>query len=193
MTNITKEQGLALDLGYAIGQAREKAGLSIDQVALAIKLRRMHIKAIENGAFEDLPGEPYNRNYIRRYAEFLQMDAAEIIADYDKAISAGARRLFVLPDYFAGQAHANGALAVLSLLCFFVFVALWNVANPWQRAPLVMAFDKPHLASEAGEYPHRCAGEADVYPPCAWENTKLWYDPTKPENHIFAVENESTP
>ena len=63
--------------------ARERAGLSIEDIAATTKIRRAALQAIERGEFERLPGDFYTRAFLRTYARELHLPPDEIIRGYD--------------------------------------------------------------------------------------------------------------
>ena len=185
MSELTNEQGKAIDLGYLIGQKREKMGLGLAEVVEATHLRTSHIRAIESGAFDQLPGEPYARAYIKRYIEFLELDVEAMMGEYDGSAIAAPKRAFMLPEIFSHETHASGMSAVLGLIVAGMCVITWNLANPIIRTPLVVPFVDVNMPAKT-VLPHRCDGDEPAYPPCRWENIELWYTPVKPAHHLFA-------
>lgn len=180
-----------LDIGYLIGQTRQQMGLSVEEVATAIRLRNAHIRAIEDGALAQLPGEPYTRSYIKRYVEFLELDSERLLAAYDAAVAPEPRKLFVLPEIFSYNTHASGPLALVCVILALAVVLAWNWAHPSVNVPLVMR-PEPVVVSEA-MLPHRCTVVRESYPPCRFENIALWYNPITPNFHLFAPHHDPAP
>ena len=67
-------------VGLQLSAAREKWGLSMQEVAQCLNLSVDAIKALEEGAYERLPGTTFAVGYIRAYAKLLKLDYEEIIA-----------------------------------------------------------------------------------------------------------------
>ena len=73
------EQELALDdVGARLRRAREKAGMSVEQVAAATRIPQRHIETIEHGDFNALPSRAYAIGFSRSYAKAVGLDSAEI-------------------------------------------------------------------------------------------------------------------
>ena len=70
--------------GAALRQAREKYGLSIDDVAGELNLSAAQIRALEDNRFEDLPGKTYVQGYLRSYARLLNSDEDDILLNLDQ-------------------------------------------------------------------------------------------------------------
>ena len=51
-------------LSFLLKKAREKRGLSIEQVSQALKIRKLFIESIEVGDFNRLPGMVYTTGFI---------------------------------------------------------------------------------------------------------------------------------
>ena len=63
--------------------ARERAGLEIEDIAAATKIKAWQLQAIERGEFERLPGEFFTRAFLRTYAREVGLSADEIVREYD--------------------------------------------------------------------------------------------------------------
>lgn len=66
------------NLGEELRMARNKTNLSIDEVASIIKIRKDYLLALEMGDFNALPSGLYSKNYLKKYANFLNIDANQI-------------------------------------------------------------------------------------------------------------------
>lgn len=66
-------------------EARLAAGLELADVQEGTKISRRYLEALEAGAFKHCPAEVYTRGFIRIYAGFLGLDAAQVVAEYDAA------------------------------------------------------------------------------------------------------------
>jgi cytoskeleton protein RodZ len=73
------------DLGKDIREQREKAGLSIDDVATRIKVSARTLQAIENGAVESLPHAVYTKGFVRSYAMVVGFDVGDLNARLEEA------------------------------------------------------------------------------------------------------------
>jgi len=61
-------------LGAALRARREARGLDLDQVALATRVRRQYLAAIEAMRLDELPSRPFAVGYVRAYASALGLD-----------------------------------------------------------------------------------------------------------------------
>lgn len=63
--------------------ARERAGLTIADVAASTRIRPAALEAIERGDFASLPGVFYTRAFLRTYASHVGLPAQEVVDAYD--------------------------------------------------------------------------------------------------------------
>lgn len=68
------------DLGPVLRAEREKKGLSIDDVALHLKISGRVIRALEDGDEDGLPHNVYVRGFVRAYSLFLGFNDEELSA-----------------------------------------------------------------------------------------------------------------
>lgn len=69
-------------IGDTLRSEREKKGLSIKDIEKATSIRALYIECIEEGRYDELPGEAYTKGFIRNYANFLKLDASALVGQY---------------------------------------------------------------------------------------------------------------
>jgi cytoskeleton protein RodZ len=67
-------------IGEKLRLAREQANYTLDQVARDTNVARRFLQALEEEDFSAFPGETYALGFLRTYAEYLGLDAQEIVA-----------------------------------------------------------------------------------------------------------------
>lgn len=70
--------------GSVLAQAREAAGLMVEQVADKLHLSPRQVVALESNNFRELPEAPYVRGYLRNYAQLLDVDSAPLVEAFDR-------------------------------------------------------------------------------------------------------------
>ncbi|WP_460070165.1 helix-turn-helix domain-containing protein [Streptomyces sp. YKOK-I1] len=70
-------------IGRALRQARISAGLTVDDVSTATRVRIAIIRAIESDDFAPCGGDVYARGHIRTLARIVRLDPAPLIERYD--------------------------------------------------------------------------------------------------------------
>jgi cytoskeletal protein RodZ len=82
-----------MTLGEFLQQARENAGLSVDELAHMVNLRPGLIKAMESNDFLPCGGDTYARGHIRNIAQITGSNAQELLAIYDADHSVDSRSI----------------------------------------------------------------------------------------------------
>jgi len=72
-----------LSVGRALKQARIEAGLTVDDVSNATRVRIAIVHAIEADDFAPCGGDVYARGHIRTLAKAVHLDPAPLLARYD--------------------------------------------------------------------------------------------------------------
>ena len=129
----------ASGVGRSLRQAREARGLTVGDVAQALKLTLRQVEALEQEGFERLPGTAFARGFLRNYAKFLRLDPEPLIADFD-ALHVGAavelRRVSnAVGDMPVGRSRGPSAVpaALAAAALLGVVVAGWYF--DWFRQP----------------------------------------------------------
>ena len=66
-------------IGDLLRRERERQNLSIKDIEKATSIRALYIDAIEKGEYKTLPGEVYAKGFVRNYANYLKLNANEIV------------------------------------------------------------------------------------------------------------------
>lgn len=119
--------------GDGLRRTREAQGLSISEVAHALKLNPRQIEALEAGRFDLLPGFAFTRGFLRNYARLLKIDPAPFLAqlepleaDANVELAPSSNAQGEMPEIGRGRFRRSvipGILAALALLG--VVVAGW--------------------------------------------------------------------
>ncbi|MBD2870670.1 helix-turn-helix domain-containing protein [Paenibacillus arenilitoris] len=76
------------DLGVLLQNAREKRGLSLDDIQETTKIRKRYLEAIESGDHTVLPGPFYVRAFVKNYSEAVGLDPDEVLRLYQHEVPA---------------------------------------------------------------------------------------------------------
>ncbi len=91
------------EFGNKFRRAREKKGLSFDDVSHVTKIGSRMLQAIEDERFERLPGGVFNKGFIRTYAKHLELNDEDAVNDYLACL-----RQAQIDAQAAGQAERPG-------------------------------------------------------------------------------------
>src|SRR3954468_12570417 len=81
----TDEPRDELTLGAALRAAREAAGLTVEQVSADTRIRATLVRDLEADRFASSGGAVYARGHVKSIASTLKVDAAPLLALFDKA------------------------------------------------------------------------------------------------------------
>ena len=79
------------DVSTQLRAARERAGLSLEDISARTKIKLSQLQALEGGRFERLPGEFFTRAFIKTYAREVHLPPDEVIREYDASRSVAER------------------------------------------------------------------------------------------------------
>lgn len=128
-------------LGDRLRAHRERMGTTLEAATQATGVSVKYLIALEESAYGRLPGDVYARNFLRKYATFLELDADDVLAQYESEhgivrtlVDQGPRfiqRHIDVKPLFTPHRLRRGAfvLAVLAVLGYLVWQA-WSIVRP---------------------------------------------------------------
>ena len=72
-----------MSIGSTLAQARESAGLTLEDVAAKTRIRRTLILGMENDDFSACGGDFYARGHLRTVATAVGADPSQLLAEFD--------------------------------------------------------------------------------------------------------------
>lgn len=131
--------------GMILAHRREAAGLTIDDVALQLKLAPRQVVAIERDDFPSLPGRTFIRGFVRNYARLLKLDVDAVLdalpgehgTPPDRPpLAATSRAMGELPRERAARPNIARWAIPLVLIAIVAVAAYYEFARPpASRAP----------------------------------------------------------
>lgn len=73
-----EEEAVPLSVGERLRQAREAAGLSLEDIATTTRIPTRHLESLEASDFDRLPAPTYTIGFAKNYAAAVGLDRAEI-------------------------------------------------------------------------------------------------------------------
>ena len=149
----------ALDpvIGPELAAARNRAGLSVDQLSERTRIRPHVIEAIEVDDFAPCGGDFYARGHLRTLTRFLGLDVEPMLRTYDERYAhapINARRVFEaeLATGMNGGLRASlggprWSLLVGAVLCLLM---VWGVARFFTDTPEQLVSPSPVISDSAG-------------------------------------------
>jgi Uncharacterized protein conserved in bacteria len=74
------------EVGKKLRSARIEKGYTLDDLQQITKIQKRYLVAIEEGNFDQLPGDFYVRAFIKQYAETVGLDSHELLDEYSDKI-----------------------------------------------------------------------------------------------------------
>ena len=111
------------ELGILFRDARERAGLSLRDVAESLHIQYRYLQAMEAGDFRSLPGKVYAHGYVRSYAHLLDLDVDRAIEMFRSHAPASDQRLgmkFPVPPP-EGNVPGGAIILVASVLVVMLY------------------------------------------------------------------------
>ncbi|MBK7332427.1 MAG: helix-turn-helix domain-containing protein [Betaproteobacteria bacterium] len=131
--------------GAILAQAREAAGLSVQDVAVQLRLAPRQVTAIERDDFASLPGRTFVRGFVRNYARLLKLDVDAILAALPgdgaaaldrPSLAATTRAIGELPSERAARPGVAKWAIPLVLIAIVAIAALYEFSRPPSPAPV---------------------------------------------------------
>lgn len=114
------------ELGKLLCATRMRLGKDLQRIADILHIRYNFLVAIEDGRYEDLPGQAYAIGFVRAYADHLGLDGGEIVRRY-KAESAGVKHKsafeFQMPT--SDSALPSGTLLLIAVVAGMLIYGAW--------------------------------------------------------------------
>src|SRR5688500_13544525 len=76
---------MPVSIGATLAAARQRAGLSLADVAARTRVRASVIEAMERDDFTGCGGDFYARGHIRAVAKAVGVDPVPLVAEYDES------------------------------------------------------------------------------------------------------------
>jgi hypothetical protein len=77
------------EIGNSLREARLRKELDFPELEQGTKIRAKHLRALEDEAFETLPGPTYIKGFLRTYAEYLGLDGQLYVDEYNVRYGSG--------------------------------------------------------------------------------------------------------
>ena len=174
-------------VGAFLRASRLRRGEDLAEVASQLRIRNVYLEAIEDGRFEELPGNTYVVGFIRTYAEYLGLDGTRVVERYrDEITSDDGGQSLTFPTVVSENGIPRGAAVMVGLLVVAVGYGAWfflNSADHFQAtavAPVPVQIE-------------RAAGSAVAGPPASSQVTLRAAEPSQPASAVAATAEPSSP
>jgi len=122
---LVDEGGTSMTVGQRLREAREAAGLTLEDIATSTRIPTRHLESLEASDFARLPAPTYTIGFAKNYAGAVGLDRAEI-GDQLRTEMGGSRPPMATPDLFepADPARAMPKWLIIAAIAALVLAAL---------------------------------------------------------------------
>ncbi len=127
-------------LGEDLQKARKALNLSLWAIEKKLGISQHYLNALENNEWEEIPGEIYRKNFLKKYAEFLGISFVKIKDKYEKELrlnrvsknvgaekfGVGRKRFVVLPRIIRNVLIG----IVVFLIVGYLGQQIWSLVSP---------------------------------------------------------------
>lgn len=69
-----------ITVAEVLRKARKNKQISLEELSEKTKIRQKYLKALEDGAWEKLPGLAYTRGFLKSYARSVELEPEKVLA-----------------------------------------------------------------------------------------------------------------
>ena len=159
----------ASNIGTLLCATRMRLGKDLQHIAEVLHIRYNFLVAIEDGRYEDLPGQAYAIGFVRAYADHLGLDGDEIVRRY-KEESSGVKRkaAYEFPLPTADSGIPSGALLLCAVVVGMLAYGIWYSLAGSDRSAIQLIQEVPDRLAATMREPQ--AGQVDATPSAPEEN-----------------------
>ena len=132
------------DISAFLREERLRQKVELRDVATKLNIRLIHLQAIEDGRFADLPGATYALGFVRAYTEFLKLDQQAVVARFRSQMGGvdeetELKFLMLEPE----TRVPSGAIILVSILLAAVAYGSWYRFSMEGREDMEIVTDVP--------------------------------------------------
>jgi cytoskeleton protein RodZ len=117
-------------VGALLRRRREEIQQDVEDVSRQLRIRSAYIRAIEEGRFQELPGNAYAIGFVRAYADYLGLDGGNVVSDYRDELARRSRQNeLVWPTEGGESRFPGGAILGVCLLLGLAIYGGWYYAS----------------------------------------------------------------
>jgi cytoskeleton protein RodZ len=145
---LVEDEGLPVSVGERLREAREAAGLTLEDIATSTRIPTRHLESLEIGDFSRLPAPTYTIGFAKNYAAAVGLDRAEI-GDQLRAEMGGSRPATSIPSEVFEPADPARAMPMGLIIGAVVAVLFAALLFNWLSNRSLEAPDEAVPANEA--------------------------------------------
>lgn len=121
-------------IGALLRASRLRRDEELEDIAAALRIRRVYIEAIEEDRFDDLPGHAYAVGFVRGYAEYLGLDGEDVVRRFKEESSVpDAPAELSFPSFIPQHGMPRGAVLMVGVLVAALGYGGWYFLSTQDR------------------------------------------------------------
>lgn len=159
-------------VGELLQERRDDLGLDLDEIGAMLRIKPAYLAALEQGRTDDLPGPAYAIGFIRAYADFLGLDAEQVLARLKgEASGVTARPDLALPVPLGERSLPGRGLVLVALILALCGYGIWYYLStddrnrPERVAAVPAALQAPPPAPALAAAPPAAAQDGNAATP----------------------------
>lgn len=80
------------ELGSKLREARIERGYTLNTLQQMTKIQKKYLQAIEEGNYEEMPGDFYVRAFIKQYADMVGLNGSDLLEEYEAELKENAEQ-----------------------------------------------------------------------------------------------------
>ena len=141
-------------VGNLLLRTREKAGLSVEDIASVLRINWRYVQAIEEERYTDLPGRAYAVGFVRAYAEYFNLDAPDLVERFKREVTTiSDQQTLSFPEPVSEGRSPTGALIFISLLLCAAAYGVWVLTSGSDSEPTPQVAEVPARLQAVIEQP----------------------------------------
>lgn len=122
-------------------EARESLGRNLADAAIELRIRLAYLESIEAGRLDELPGRTYASGFVRSYANFLGLDANEVVKRFQAASGEGEgqTQLVLLSPVLEGRLPTGSIFFIAGLLAVAAYGSWYYLSQNGEDAGKLIA------------------------------------------------------
>jgi hypothetical protein len=147
------------EIGSSLRTAREQRQLQLPEIERATRIRTKYLLALEEERFDTIPGTAYVKGFLRTYADFLGLDGARFVDEFNERFAPAELPEAAPPVRIQRPRRLLGSWLVAILLAVGVGLFVWRTTGGGGHVPThqrtAVTPSVPHVRLRASVAPPR--------------------------------------
>ncbi len=183
--NTFAKEALQCEIGNKLKQTREEKNISIEYVIKELKFSKTFLNALEDGTWENLPGEVYAIGFLKQYSALLDLDvSAEIDRIKSKSFELKAPETYPDVPISPNKKWVYIAIALFIALLFIVNISSTDDKEQSNRATNTTQTQTDTVTLTESTEPENIVVASDSYAENHVEPSALLAEESKPDAPI---------